>query len=274
MTLPWNELRVEVHSFLHTKERTGWSIVRRGNPYAALWYVMRGTIQFEADGQTYTFPPGSILLIPPKLVFQAQLSKTTAYTRISVLRFYLRQQSLDWLRLYRLPLLLENVPTLEQHRLWLAAIQLRRTREADAAAVFRMTGLAYLILSPLLARSSHRMEPRQDLRKKQSREVMRVEQWMREQLHRSLSLTDLATFASVTPEHLIHQFNQVVQAPPMQYLQKLRIGRAKELLAETDASIQEIASQVGFEDPLYFSRRFKKEEGISPSQYRLLLYQL
>lgn len=52
------------------------------------------------------------------------------------------------------------------------------------------------------------------------------------------------------------------------YVQRLRIQRAKHLLAHTSLTVAEIARQCGFEDPFYFSRAFKKIEGIGPSGYR------
>ncbi|ACT01211.1 transcriptional regulator, AraC family [Paenibacillus sp. JDR-2] len=52
------------------------------------------------------------------------------------------------------------------------------------------------------------------------------------------------------------------------YVQQLRIQRAKHLLASTNLSVADIAKQCGFEDPFYFSRIFKKIEGLGPSSYR------
>ncbi|MBP1990691.1 AraC family transcriptional regulator [Paenibacillus eucommiae] len=52
------------------------------------------------------------------------------------------------------------------------------------------------------------------------------------------------------------------------YLHQLRIQRAKHLLRETEKSVQDIAYELSFENPLYFSKTFKKLEGISPSHYR------
>ncbi|GBG05886.1 AraC family transcriptional regulator [Paenibacillus agaridevorans] len=52
------------------------------------------------------------------------------------------------------------------------------------------------------------------------------------------------------------------------YLQQLRIQRAKYLLRETEKSVQDIAFELSFENPLYFSKTFKKLEGLSPSHYR------
>ena len=56
--------------------------------------------------------------------------------------------------------------------------------------------------------------------------------------------------------------------PPAQFLSEVRMKRACRLLAETPESIGEIAAQVGFEDQLHFSRRFKQLIGVSPRQYR------
>lgn len=55
---------------------------------------------------------------------------------------------------------------------------------------------------------------------------------------------------------------------PKQYLLKIRMERAKELLLTTDHSIKEIAATVGYNDPLYFSKLFYKAEGMAPSKYR------
>ena len=54
----------------------------------------------------------------------------------------------------------------------------------------------------------------------------------------------------------------------MQYLTNVRLEKAKELLKNTDAKTYEIAEKVGFSEPNYFSFIFKKNIGLSPSQYR------
>ena len=54
----------------------------------------------------------------------------------------------------------------------------------------------------------------------------------------------------------------------MQYLKKLRVEKASQLLLNSDASIQEIGEKVGLRIPSYFIRQFKKETGLTPVQYR------
>lgn len=61
---------------------------------------------------------------------------------------------------------------------------------------------------------------------------------------------------------------QVYGMTPMEYLMRYRLEQAKLLLLRTDWQISYIAEQVGFDNAAYFTRRFTKEEGISPTQYR------
>ena len=56
---------------------------------------------------------------------------------------------------------------------------------------------------------------------------------------------------------------------PINYLIKYRLEQAIKLLKEEEYTIQEVAALVGYSDPLYFSRIFKKHVGYSPSQVRL-----
>lgn len=55
---------------------------------------------------------------------------------------------------------------------------------------------------------------------------------------------------------------------PMQYILSIRISSAQSLLETTEYNIAEIAAIVGYDDPLYFSRLFKKQIGVSPSEFR------
>ena len=55
---------------------------------------------------------------------------------------------------------------------------------------------------------------------------------------------------------------------PMQYILSIRIANAQNLLETTGYTISEIAAIVGYDNPLYFSRIFKKQKGLSPKEYR------
>lgn len=67
----------------------------------------------------------------------------------------------------------------------------------------------------------------------------------------------------------IRQFQQYTGQTPAQYQQQLRLTEGARLLSDTDWSVRRIAEQVGYTDPLYFSRLFRRKYGKSPVHYRL-----
>jgi len=64
-------------------------------------------------------------------------------------------------------------------------------------------------------------------------------------------------------------FQEAFSESPVHYLQRLRVERSLELLADSEKSITEIAFAVGFQDSNYFARIFQRVLGQSPSSYRI-----
>lgn len=82
------------------------------------------------------------------------------------------------------------------------------------------------------------------------------------------TLTELASLASVSEEHLRRLCKKELGRSPMQHVTFLRMQKASHLLATTDAKIESIASEVGYKTPFTFSNSFKKLVGWPPSQHR------
>jgi len=68
-----------------------------------------------------------------------------------------------------------------------------------------------------------------------------------------------------------HSFTQITGTTPLKYLQNVRISTAKNLLSYPSITIKEVAVAVGYDDPLYFSRIFKKATGHSPKEYQKII---
>ena len=83
-----------------------------------------------------------------------------------------------------------------------------------------------------------------------------------------ITLDMIAERCGYSKGHISHLFKEKLGTPPMRYLSDIRLRRSEELLSATDMPISEISYSVGFSDPLYFSRIFKKRYGTSPSEYR------
>lgn len=82
------------------------------------------------------------------------------------------------------------------------------------------------------------------------------------------SRQQLAALSGLSVSRFSHLFQEQVGQSPQEFVEFLRIDKAKDLLETTPRSIQSVAAEVGFEDPLYFSRRFKLRTGLTPRTYR------
>ena len=93
-------------------------------------------------------------------------------------------------------------------------------------------------------------------------------EWMSANLDRMLTVRMLADQARMSPRTLARRFHEQTGTTPLQWLLKMRIRRAQELLETSEASIDRIAGSVGFECAVTFRSRFRKVAGISPTAYR------
>lgn len=84
----------------------------------------------------------------------------------------------------------------------------------------------------------------------------------------SINIEDYAKQHGMSVSWFIRNFKDYTGATPAQYILSLRISNAQSLLESTTYNITEIASIVGYDNPLYFSRLFKKHCGVSPKEFR------
>lgn len=83
-----------------------------------------------------------------------------------------------------------------------------------------------------------------------------------------LSLDDVSYYVNISPYYFSKIFKEGTGENFIEYLTNIRIEKAKELLNNTDYSMKEICVMVGYSDPNYFSRSFKKNVGVTPTEYK------
>ncbi len=84
----------------------------------------------------------------------------------------------------------------------------------------------------------------------------------------SITLTDVAKAACLSPNHFLRSYKQLFGMSPHQYLSERRLQKSKSLLLQTDKSITDICLEVGFQSPSSFSGLFSKRFSMTPSQFR------
>ncbi len=128
---------------------------------------------------------------------------------------------------------------------------------ALSTAFARLLGLCRLYAQPANSR-----------RREAEERVLRVVRYLREHADCTPTLDSLAREAGLSVPHFSVLFRRQMRCSPIEFHLRWRMQRACELLHSTDLTIRETAARLGYEDPLYFSRIFRRKVGVPPRVYR------
>lgn len=109
---------------------------------------------------------------------------------------------------------------------------------------------------------------RQSTREELYRRISTAHDYIRAFYDQPIRLDEIAKIACLSPNHLLRAYAQVYGKTPHQHVSEYRIQRAKQLLAKLDFSMTDIAFELGFSNPVSFSKMFKQHVGISPLLFR------
>ena len=98
--------------------------------------------------------------------------------------------------------------------------------------------------------------------------ILKVQHWLQARAERSVSVPEMARRAGLEERTFLRRFKTATGMRPIEYVQNLRVGKARELLEFTKRSVDQIAWAVGYEDATAFRRVFQRILGLSPGEYR------
>lgn len=104
-------------------------------------------------------------------------------------------------------------------------------------------------------------------------EMEYARRYFQEHYNENIIIEDFAKTRGMSVSWFLRNFRQTTKISPMQYILNIRMKNASDLLETTDYNVTEISAIVGYDNPLYFSRLFKKHSGFSPSDYRKMLHE-
>lgn len=100
-----------------------------------------------------------------------------------------------------------------------------------------------------------------------SLKVEKMIEFMHENIQNKVTLAQLSDMVQLSPTYLSRAFKGITGYSIIEFFNKIKMDKAKEMLLEGDKKIKEVAQALGFTDEFYFSRIFKRVEGISPSEF-------
>ena len=98
--------------------------------------------------------------------------------------------------------------------------------------------------------------------------IAEVKVYINQNYNSNITLAEIANHFYLNPFYLSQLFKKKTGETYQAYLTRVRIGRAKRLLEETDLKLYEISAMVGYSDATYFSRKFEQLVGIKPTEYK------
>ena len=239
---------------LRPRGRVDWQII----------YIAAGKGHFVLDGREVIVPAGNMILYQPKQV-QDYFYFGKDKTQVWFVHFTGREIR-NILKHYKIPTdcyILHTGLSQEYENLF------RRMRDELVNFSWGYEEMLTYLFRELLLTMHRRMTesaPRvsgfiQD-------EIDRARTYFEEHYNKEISIEQYAVSRNMSTSWFNRSFRSAMGTSPMKYILNIRIRNAQTLLETTDYSISVIASLVGYDNPMYFSRLFRKAKGMSPSRYR------
>ncbi|MCR5005701.1 MAG: AraC family transcriptional regulator [Clostridiales bacterium] len=259
---PGQNLKVQVLVAGYTHVGTGWKYHMHRPSYNRLYYIRSGHGFVEINGVRYLPGQGQLLLVPAG----ARVSFGTLPGKDTFTKYWMHFDA----RLGDTPLFdLISVPWLmqvEDPAFVLAHFQTildGEKNKEDFPSVLRQQAAVMEFIAWIL--DQHPVDRAYGVG---TGKLDAILAFIHENIGEEISVGMLSQMIGLHPNHFIKVFHMQMGTSPGQYINKLRLEQAKELLLQEDLTIREVASLVGFRDESYFSRAFKKYIGRTPREYR------
>jgi len=253
----------------------GWVIEPHAHPrFTQIVFVTSGNGEMTAEGEKRPFAAPSILIVPVNTVHGfAYLEDTTGWV-LTIERHYLETiiaRSAELGAIWNRHAIIQDF----ENEGWMTSCVAHLNaidRELDSGLVGsvisaegQLISLLVVVLRQLLATDGMNVEP---VLSSESELVARFRTLIESQYQSNMTLPDYASQLGVSLSQLRNACLAVNGQPPLKLVHERVLIEAKRSLVYTSASVSQIAYQIGFEDPAYFSRFFTKYVGEPPLQYR------
>ncbi|MCD7746533.1 MAG: response regulator [Lachnospiraceae bacterium] len=143
-----------------------------------------------------------------------------------------------------------------------------RMQEDSYYAYLNARNFQQVIRNLYLACQKYVEEEQKKLKEKMGKPIQLAVRYVREHYAEPISLEDVAEAGNVSPTYMSKLFKSEMQIGFNEFLTQVRLEESEKLLENTNLTVREIAAKVGYPDEKYYSKLFKKNTGIKPTDYR------
>ncbi|KQO10681.1 AraC family transcriptional regulator [Paenibacillus sp. Leaf72] len=251
----------EVHRFVIQPDNIlrGYKTTRHG-----LLFPIRGEARLQVDDATYDLQPGAIFHSPPNKLLNSHVTSQSVYEYYLVLYRLDNQQDTDSAHTCDTHFRLEPGVHSRVHE-HLAMLH-QHMHSPGGIGKLRAKELFLGIMHQVLVGCKHR-ESGESGYPPDKTAIEEAVAYINGHYMHPLTLGELSELHAMSPKRFSYFFHKYTGFRPIDYVIHYRMERASELLKIGQFPIRDIAGSVGYSNPLYFSRIFKKKFGLSPSAY-------
>lgn len=228
-----------------------------------LSYSYSGDMYVETNGEELLCSSGDLLLYAPEepQVYRYDCTKHLSNYWIHFTG-YGASQFIEMLDIpTQVPYHLGYIPEIKH---FIQKIILEINGERPGSILYA-TSLFAVILSLINKKKAENMLPDNH---EQNEHIYQTVDYIQHHLSAKISISHLASMSFLSANRYTNVFKSLLGTTPQEYIIRLRLQKALQLLKDTDWTITRIASTIGYHDSMYFSRLFKKYYQISPSEFR------
>lgn len=236
-----------------------------GHVYHQIIYTARGEGILTIDGEEYRIPKCTGFFLPANYPHNYQCKEGTTWeTHWVSFSGSSADQVLSSLGLKK-PVVFKAADLSNLEKIW--EKMLKTIHSTNIHSGYTNSSLLYSFLVELNRTISCPASPRENHRMEQLKTIIG---YIDQNYSMDISLTDLSKIVNLSPQYICRIFRECLNMRPFEHLTKKRIYEAKNLLLDTNLSINDISRSVGYNDCSYFCAVFKKQENVSPAEYRML----
>jgi len=234
-------------------------------------YVVRGRGLYCLNGKKYNVEPGDIFVAKPGQKHYEACDQSDPYELIFLtITIWKKNKRIGLNKLFKLPARLHIVPEKKVNNIFLGILDeilLGNTGYTVKIGNYLADLIIeiYRFLYVKTGKDSSVGILNKDYKKCFAEKICK---YIQNNYNKEIGLKDISDDSHLSPQYLSTFFKKQTGYSPMEYLAKIRIDTAKDMLKDSKEKISSIALNVGYDSSHYFHRIFKKVAGITPAQYR------
>ena len=260
MDLLFPHHQIEIMNVAIYENAPDWIWKRSGTDYFNLWLALEGLGTVEQRGQLSSFAPGYLRLFTPSDPIMG-----IGNNNLRIVNFTAHIKAHGKAEAILKKIASESSPVQLRHFIWAShfcrylseAFYLNR-KESEGLVI---SGLEMLLQSMHYEKALPPSDPVHEL-------LMQSIGRIRRNPAAAYTVGEMAATAHLSTAQFTRRFKGITGMTPNRFIVEERLGRAESYLRETDLSIQEIASRLGYQDVYFFSRQFRRFRGLPPSRVR------